>query len=123
MITEKDITALSLHKTKRGRFGKWMIYSFPFLMVIFALLKLMRASYIGSKEGYSLSALFTSWIKGPEPQEMYSGIYLMAIDRFEGFMLYMIGAIIMAILAYGFRLKIHMHDRILGTLDSKAIDK
>ena len=66
MITQKDIRALTFHRTRFGRIATWIVFIFPIFCFIMGALNLHVAAKIGRYSGHDLGSLFHSWFKGVE---------------------------------------------------------
>ena len=123
MITDSDIKALRRYKTRSGKIANWMIVIAPIFLFVVGILNLYLASKIGSNEGYSLWALFQSWIEGINVNKQYSGLYLTAMERLETALLQFGLSLIFSITVYGHHKTRRMNARILETLKHSGVLK
>ena len=123
MITDSDIKALRRYKTRSGKIANWIIVIAPIFLFVVGILNLHLASKIGSNEGYSLWALFQSWIEGINVNKQYSGLYLKAMERLETALLQFGLSLILSIMAYDYHKMRKMNARILETLKHTGVLK
>lgn len=101
MITQKDIKALTFHRTRFGRIATWIVFILPIFCFIMGALNLHVAARIGRYSGHDLGSLFHSWFKGVEVDKQYTGLYLKAMDRLTTALLGFGTGFILSIVAFG----------------------
>jgi len=116
MISPHDIKALKRHETRSARIAYWVLMFAPFFLIVMGCLNLWQASIIGNKKGYDIPLLVQRWIEGVNSNQLYSGLYLKAIERLETALHQFALATIFFILFYGYHQRKSMDARILTVL-------
>ena len=83
MLTEKDISYLQKSAGSQGQFVEKVLTVALVILVVVSMVNFQIASGIASEIGLSLADIFASWIEGYSPEMQYSGLTLLAIERFS----------------------------------------
>jgi hypothetical protein len=116
MLTEKDIASLKRHETLVGKTVDWIVAIVPMCLIVLADINLQIAAKIGGDVGYGLGALVGVWLDGVDPDTLYSGTFLIALDLFKSAVVELAAAVVLAIMALGYHRTRATNLRVLAQL-------
>jgi hypothetical protein len=117
MLTASDIKHLKRSQTRSAKIGIWLLPVVTCVLIVGGVLNIHLGSKLAAMQGVGFGELFRQWFRGIQIDAQYSGVFLMAVTRFQmgitGFVYGVLGAVV----TYAYTRSIGRNKRLLQFIE------
>lgn len=118
MLTASDMRHLKRSQTSTARMGTWLLPVMTCILIVGGVLNIHLGSKLAAMQGVASGALLGQWFQGIQIDGQYSGIFLMAVTRFQIGITGFVYGVLVGVFSYFYAQSVHRNRRILEFIES-----
>lgn len=120
MVTASDIEHLKRSQTRRASIGSWLLPLVACVLIIGGALNIHVGAKLAAIEGVGFGELLSQWFQGSNIDAQYSGVFLMAVTRFQMGITGFVYGVLIAVISYTYSRSIGRNRRILAFIEDHS---
>jgi hypothetical protein len=120
MVTASDIEHLKRSQTRSASIGSWLLPLVGCVLIVGGVLNIHLGSKLAAMEGVGFGELFSQWFQGVDIDAQYSGVFLMAVTRFQMGITGFVYGVLIAMVSYAYIRSIGRNRRILTFIENHS---
>lgn len=113
MLGASDLRYLKRSQSRSTKIGAWVLAGVACIFTVGGILNIGLAARLAAMQAIGFQELLQQWLQGVQIDAQYSGLFLLAINRFQMGIFGLIYGMIMAVLFCTYIKSIQRHRRIL----------
>jgi hypothetical protein len=119
MLTANDIKHLKRSQTKGGKIGIWALPVIACVLIVGGVLNIHLGSKLAAMQSVGFGELLRQWFQGIQIDAQYSGVFLMAVTRFQLGITGFVYGVLVAVVSYFYAQSIRRNQRILKFIEDQ----
>lgn len=120
MLEVSDIKHLKRSQTRSAKIGIWFLPVVACVLIVGGVLNIHLGSKFGAMQGVGLGELFRQWFQGIQIDAQYSGVFLMAVTRFQMGITGFVYGVLVAVFSYFYGKSVQRNKRILKFIEDHS---
>ena len=120
MLGASDLRYLKRSQSRSTKIGAWVLAAVACVFAVGGILNIGLAARLAAMQAIGLQELLRQWFQGVQIDAQYSGVFLLAINRFQMGIFGLVYGMIMAVLFCTYIKSIQRHRRILRFVDEHS---
>lgn len=120
MLTANDIRHLKRSQTRNAKIGIWLLPVVTCVLLVGGVLNIHFGSKLAAMQGVGFRELFRQWFEGIQIDAQYSGVFLMAVTRFQMGITGFVYGVLVAVVSYAYTRSIGRNKRILKFMEEHS---
>ena len=120
MLTASDIKYLKRSQTRSAKIGIWLLPVVTCVLIVGGVLNIHLGSKLAAMQGVGFGELFCQWFQGIQIDAQYSGVFLMAVTRFQMGITGFVYGVLVAVVTYAYTRSIGRNKRILQFIEEDS---
>ena len=120
MLTANDIKHLKRSQTRSAKIGVWLLPMVTCVLIIGGVLNIHLGSKLAATQGVGFGELFCQWFQGIQTDAQYSGVFLMAVNRFQMGITGFVYGVLIAVVTYAYTRSVGRNKRILQFIEEDS---
>jgi len=120
MLTASDIKHLKRSQTRSAKIGIWLLPVVTCVLIVGGVLNIHLGSKLAAMQGVGFGELFCQWFQGIQIDAQYSGVFLMAVTRFQMGITGFVYGVLVAVVTYAYTRSIGRNKRILQFIEEDS---
>ena len=117
MLTANDIKHLKRSQTRSAKIGMWLLPVVTCVLIVGGVVNIHLGSKLAATQGVGFGELFCQWFQGIQIDAQYSGVFLMAVNRFQMGITGFVYGVLIAVVTYTYTRSIGRNKRILQFIE------
>ena len=117
MLTASDIKHLRRSQTRSAKIGIWLLPVVTCVLIVGGVLNIHLGSKLAAMQGVGFGELFCQWFQGIQIDVQYSGVFLMAVTRFQMGITGFVYGVLVAVVTYAYTRSMGRNKRILQFIE------
>lgn len=120
MVTASDIKHLKRSQTRSANISSWLLPVVACVLIVGGVLNIHLGSKLAAMQGVGFGELFSQWFQGIKIDAQYSGVFLMAVTRFQMGITGFVYGVLIAVVSYAYTRSIGRNKRILKFIEDHS---
>ena len=100
--------------------GMWLLPVVTCILIVGGVLNIHLGSKLAAMQGVTSGALLGQWFQGIQIDGQYSGVFLMAVTRFQIGITGFVYGVLVGVFSYFYAQSVHRNRRILEFIESRS---
>jgi hypothetical protein len=120
MLEVSDIKHLKRSQTRSAKIGIWLLPAVACVLIVGGGLNIHVGSKFAAMQAVGFGELFRLWFQGIQIDAQYSGVFLMAVTRFQMGITGFVYGVLVAVFSYFYGKSVQRNRRILKFMEDHS---